>query len=40
VLNNVTVKDDNLETRFYEYTMGKLRLYVWFVNHAPFYKNA
>jgi len=23
---------------FYEYTMGNLRLYVWFVNYAPFHK--
>jgi hypothetical protein len=34
----VTVKEDNLETGFYEYTMGKLRLYVWLVNYAPFHK--
>jgi len=38
VLTIVTVKEDNLETRFYEYTMGKLRLYVWLVNYAPFHK--
>lgn len=34
----MTVKEDNLETGFYEYTKGKLRLYVWLVNYAPFHK--
>jgi len=34
----VTVKEDNLETGFFEYTMGKLRLYVWLVNYVPFHK--
>jgi hypothetical protein len=38
VLTIVTVKEDNLETRFYDYTKGKLKPYVWLVNYAPLHK--